>query len=67
MSENRGHTQIRSEAATARDQASRLRKAAEGVTDELARHVLVARAVELEYLAAALDAQAAKSLIPDSR
>jgi hypothetical protein len=53
--------EIRMEAAKARQEASRFRRAALIIGDELVVESLRARASELETLAAMLEAQAAKT------
>lgn len=59
-SDSRSAAELRAEAAKTRQQAARFRQAAAIVNDELVEMSLRARAEELEHLAKALEAQAAK-------
>jgi len=59
-SDSRSAAELLAEAAKTRQQAARFRQAATIVNDELVELSLRARAEELEHLAKALEAQAAK-------
>jgi hypothetical protein len=59
----RSRIELLADAASARDEARRFRKAAASMGDTLIEEALNARAIELETLAAELDAQAGK-LVP---